>query len=126
MKRLALLLALAAPVAAFADGIDNMVAQCEEVMRCQLCQVTNAPSPKGATTVISYRDKFGKARAEVVDAGRYGWFQEPGYAKDATGHYLMCQRVRVAMENPESVEAKLPRIMFRQDWHIGDTYCPRK
>jgi hypothetical protein len=125
MRTAILLLALVAGPA-LANGVDNMVAQCEEVMRCEMCQVTNGPSPVGATKIISYKDqKTGKYVSERVDAGRYGWFQEPGYDRRPDGTYEMCHRVRTAMKKPDSLEAKLPRLMFRQDWKIGDTYCPK-
>lgn len=118
-----LLLALAFVATTASAGTAEMVAQCEEVMRCELCRVANDTAPS-ATKLITYTDAQGHAKVRLVKAADYDYIRRTGYAK-SRGKFLMCQRVAAVMKAPDSDRAAGARVMFSADWD-GRGYCPPK
>ena len=116
---LAFLLASTSAVA----GTDEMVAQCQEVMRCGACQVASSPPAKGAMKSISFVDASGVPQFRQVPAADYEYIRSTGYAKTKAGKFLMCERVRSVMKKPDSVRAMGARAMFSATWQ-KQTYCP--
>ena len=118
MKFALILLALIATSAQ--ASVDNMVAQCEEVMRCPMCQAANdgRQYPNGVPLVT----KQGKViRIPQAD---YDYIRNTGYAKTADGRHLMCARVEQAMKEPESGRGLAARLLFNSDWKRQE-YCPK-
>lgn len=120
-RRLFLLLAFVASSAI--AGTPEMVAQCEEVMRCNLCRVANDKSEPGATKLVTYLDDRGKAQSRRVSIADYDYIRDTGYEKTKDGRFLMCVRVAEVMKDPTSVRAMGARALFSQTWR-RQRYCP--
>lgn len=103
-------------------GTANMVAQCEEVMRCEICRVANDVSTP-ATKIVSYLDAQGKPQARRVLAADYDYIRNTGYEKTSQGKFLMCERVAKVMRRPKSEQAAGARALFSATWQ-RQTYCP--
>lgn len=97
-------------------GVENMVAQCEAVMKCPLCRVANDGKsyPNGVPLIIN-----GKVRRISGDA--YNWIREAGYGKVGDRH-VMCMRVEEAMKEPESDRGVAARFLFNANW-VKQDYC---
>ena len=112
--------------AAFAGAAENMVGQCEAVMRCGLCQIAIDPNDYPNGIPLPVKDSSGKVIGNRrVKAAEYNWFKQPGYAREADGTHTMCNRVAIVMREPDSVRAEGARVMFNGDWD-GSPYCPRE
>ena len=115
-------LALAFVATSALAGTDNMVAQCEAVMRCDVCRITNDPAlhPDGVFVVI--KGANGPEVRRISSAG-YEWLRDAGSDKDG-GRYVMCKRVEQAMSEPATSEHNfVARSMFDANWQKQD-YCP--
>lgn len=97
-----------------------MVAQCEEVMRCQLCRVALDQSKHPGATMQLFLPGMGLRTIIVSD---YDWFREPQNRVESSGRHTMCVRVEQAMIKPDSPRGLAARALFRRDWVIEE-YCP--
>lgn len=115
MKKLLFLLAFVSTSAL--AGAENMVAQCEAVMRCDVCRIANDPKPRPNGVLVLV--KGGTRRISAAD---YDWIRNAGSSK-VNGRYLMCVRVEEAMKEPESGRGFAARALFNADWQ-KQSYCP--
>lgn len=106
MKKLALLLCLVV-LSAYADTrVDNMVAQCEQVMAQGVCSVS-----LGSTPYVTI------ARGPTSPGGRFSTstYSLVGFEKNPSGKYEMCQRVLdTCTANFDGDGCRVARAMFRQ------------
>lgn len=112
----ALILSLLLVSSSALAGVENMVAQCEAVMKCPLCRVANDPKdyPNGVPLIIN-----GKVRRISSDA--YNWIRNAGYEKK-NGRHVMCIRVEEAMKEPDSDRGIAARFLFNANW-VRQEYC---
>jgi hypothetical protein len=114
----ALFLALALVSTSALAGVENMVAQCEAVMRCPLCGMANSAPATGDVWVTI---KGGKPRK--ISAADYNFFQSAGYTKVGKRH-LMCVRIEEEMtKNPTSNRSLAARAKWDMNWKPME-YCP--
>jgi hypothetical protein len=111
-----LLLALALVSTSALAGVENMVAQCEAVMKCPLCRVANDPKgyPNGVPLIVN-------GRLIRITSDAYNWIRNAGYGK-ANGRFVMCARVEEAMKDPSSDRGIAARYLFNANW-IKQDYC---
>jgi hypothetical protein len=119
VKKLTLILALLFCSAAQA-GVENMVAQCEAVMRCDLCRVALDKEAYPGEMKQIFLPKLGLRFISVAD---YNWIRNAVDTKTDAGKYLMCERVAEAMQAPDSPRGIVARSLFDASWKPQD-YCP--
>ena len=120
MKTLLLLLAFVA-TSAFA-GTENMVAQCEAVMRCDICRIQNDTRARPSGILVTIKGANGPELRRISSAG-YDWLRNAGSDKRGS-RYEMCARVAEAMKEPITSEHNfVARSMFAADWK-KQAYCP--
>lgn len=119
MKNLIFVLLALCSSAALA-GSESMVAQCEAVMRCDVCRITNDTQARPNGYLVTVK---GEVAARRIPESDYNWLRNAGAAKGASGRYLMCERVEEAMKQPASSRGFMARSMFDADWK-EQTYCP--
>jgi len=118
MKRLLVLLAFVTTLAH--AGVENMVAQCEAVMACDLCRIERDSAVYTTERKQVFLPGLGLRSILVSD---YNWIREAADAKTPEGAWLMCRRVREAMTAPDSGRGIAARTLFNADWQKMD-YCP--
>ncbi len=100
MKHLLYLLALVATSAAAAPlpahKIANMVAQSEYVMGKGLCIVANDTKDYGAETLTVILPA--PVGARKILRNDYNWIRSAGYAKGASGRFVMSERIEEACQ----------------------------
>ena len=120
MKTLLLLLAFVATSAA--AGAENMVAQCEAVMRCDICRIQNDARPRPNGILVTIKGANGPELRRISSAG-YDWLRNAGSDKRGD-RYEMCARVEEAMQEPTTSEHNfVARSMFDANWQ-KTAYCP--
>lgn len=108
MKKLALVLLL--PLLAHAGPIDNMAANCKAVMDSGVCRVALDPKDYPNETIpIILPSGVRRINKQVYLAVR-----ATGFAKDANGNWLMCQKVYEACSVWESDACLAVRSLWRQ------------
>jgi hypothetical protein len=117
MKTTALFLAFVATSAI--AGTENMVAQCEAVMRCDVCRIEKDERPRPNGVLVPIKD--GSLRR--ISQADYNYIRNAGDAKRRDGRYLMCYRVEQAMKKPDSGRGLAARALFNADWQ-EQKYCP--
>jgi len=122
MKKFLIALILAGASAfASAGSVQQMVQQCHDLMICDICKVANDPKeyPNGYPISVKENGKFVQYRISQ-DAYRY---LSTGYEK-GTNDFLMCERIPVAMQDPNSDKGRMARYSFNMDYD-GRGYCPK-
>jgi len=112
MKRLIFLLAviIAAPSIAADQRIENMAASCKAVMDSGACRVALDPKDyPNATIPIVLPTGVRRISTRVYLAIR-----ATGFAKDAQGRWLMCQKVYEACSEWDSDACLAVRSLWRQ------------
>lgn len=104
-------------------GPANMVAQCEAVMRCDVCRIANDTHARPNGVLVSIQGANGPEVRRISSAG-YEWLRNAGSEK-VDGRYVMCMRVEQAMTEPAASEHNfVARSLFDANWKQQD-YCPR-
>ena len=122
MRSRILLAALALISMAAHAGTENMVAQCEAVMRCDICRITNDQNAHPNGVLVTIQGANGPELRRISSAG-YEWLRDAGSDKE-NGRYVMCKRVEQAMSEPATSEHNfVARSMFDANWQKA-IYCP--
>ena len=120
MKTLLLLLSLVTTSAV--AGTDAMVAQCEAVMRCDICRISNDTRPHPGGIMVTIKGANGPELRQISSSA-YDWLRNTGSDKRGD-RYEMCARVEEAMKEPATSEHNfVARSMFDANWQ-KTTYCP--
>jgi hypothetical protein len=119
MKCFILSFALMGASTAFAGSVEQMVQQCHDVMICEECRVAadTRVYPSGTRPILIANKRYD------VPVADYNWIRNAGYTKAPSGEFLMCERVKAAMVNPNSMRGLVARSSFSADYD-GRGYCP--